>query len=236
MKVKILRSLDNTLIEYDIGDKFNTLLGALNYIKSDIDNSLTFSGGCRASICGSCSVRVNEKEVLACEYKLQNGDTIEPLNYHKVLRDLKVDKHKALDTLIKSSSYLHKNIDNQVTQKDVKLTQTQSDCILCSSCFSACPVFAVNEEFIGPFALSRVYRYNSDPREDNKKDTIDNIQTNGVWDCTLCGECTMACPKGIDPKTDIMMLRGVSIDNGYSDPSFSNMSFGLPDFGGGAVF
>jgi fumarate reductase iron-sulfur subunit len=230
MKIKILRSLDNSHIEYDIGEKFNTLLGALNYIKSDIDNTLTFGGGCRASICGTCSVRVNEKEVLACEYRPKDGDIIEPLNYHKVLRDLKVDKNKALDTLIKSSSYLHQNIDNEVTQKDVKLTQTQSDCILCSSCFSACPVFAVNEDFIGPFALSRVYRYNIDPREDNKKDTIDNIQTNGVWDCTLCGECTMACPKGIDPKTDIMMLRGVSVDNGYSDPSFSNMSFGLPDF------
>jgi len=231
MKINILRSLDNSYIEYDITDNFNTLLKALNYIKSNIDNSLTFGGACRASICGSCSVRVNSKEVLSCEYKPKDGDIVEPLNYHKVLRDLKVDKSKSLETLTRATSWIHQNIDNQITPKDVKLTQTQTDCILCSSCFSACPVFAVNEEFLGPFSLSRVYRYNIDTREDNSKESIDNIQANGIWDCTLCNECTMACPKGIDPKTDIMMLRGISIDNGYSDPSFSAMSFGgLPDF------
>ena len=92
-------------------------------------------------------------------------------------------------------------------------------------------MYAVNPEFLGPFALTRAYRYATDKREENSKTIIDNIQSNGVWDCTLCGECTLACPKGIDPKMDIMMLRGKSLQHGHKDPTLATQSFGEPNFG-----
>jgi fumarate reductase iron-sulfur subunit len=174
---------------------------------------------------------VNGREELACAYKLRDGDVVEPLNYHPVLRDLKVDKNKAKETLFKSTAWLHDFQEASLTHKDEKLTEKQTDCILCDSCYSACPVYAVNPDFLGPFALTRAYRYSTDKREGNAKAIIDNIQTNGVWDCTLCGECTAVCPKGIDPKMDIIMLRGDSVTHGYSDPSFATQSFGTPDFG-----
>lgn len=229
MKISILKSETNTYAVYEI-EKCHTLLSALDDIKANIDNSLTFGAGCRASICGSCSVRVNGKEVLACEYKPQEADKIEPLNYHKVLRDLKVDKSKALKSIVQASAFLHQSKEASLSIKNVKQTQVQSDCILCSSCYSACPVFSVNSDFIGPFALSRAFKYSNDPREENSKECIDSIQNMGIWDCTLCGECTLACPKGIDPKTDILMLRGQSLDFGYVDPSFSTLSFDAPSF------
>jgi fumarate reductase iron-sulfur subunit len=153
-----------------------------------------------------------------------------------VLRDLKVDKNKAKETLVKSTAWLHDNQEASLTHSDEKFTETQTDCILCDSCYSACPVYAVNPDFLGPFALTRAYRYTSDKREKDVKSIIDNIQTNGVWDCTLCGECTAVCPKGIDPKMDITMLRGTSLQHGHSDPSFATQSFGTPDFGGGGGF
>ncbi|SFV65756.1 Succinate dehydrogenase iron-sulfur protein [hydrothermal vent metagenome] len=208
-----------------------TLLAALYEIKESKEASLTFAAGCRASVCGACAVRVNGKETLACAYKVQDGDVVEPLNYHPVLRDLKVDKNKAKETLLKSTAWLQKAQKASPTHKDEKLTETQTDCILCDSCYSACPVYAVNPEFLGPFALTRAYRYSVDTRESDAKTTIDNIQSNGIWDCTLCGECTAVCPKGIDPKMDITMLRGMSIQEGYSDPNFTMQSFGTPDFG-----
>jgi len=67
---------------------------------------------------------------------------------------------------------------------------------------------------------------------------LDSVQINGIWDCTLCGQCTVACPQGIDPKTDILMFRGESGKAGYTDPhsgamEFGTPSFGTPDFGGG---
>ena len=231
MQITILRSETNTTQTYTLPDGEMTLLKALTSIKTISDATLTFTAGCRASVCGTCAVRVNGREELSCAYKVQDGDTIEPLNYHPILRDLKVDKNKAKETLLKSTAWLQSFQEASLTHKDEKFTETQTDCILCDSCYSACPVYAVNPDFLGPFALTRAYRYSSDKREDDSKAIIDKLQTNGVWDCTLCGECTIACPKGIDPKMDIMMLRGTSLQNGYSDPSFNTQNFGEPSFG-----
>lgn len=231
MKIEILRSKTDTPESYEIADQETTLLQALTHIKVTQDATLTFTAGCRASVCGTCAVRVNGKEELACAYKVQDGDRIEPLAYHPVLRDLKVDKHKAKETLVKSRAWLHTFQEASPTHKDEKLTERQTDCILCDSCYSACPVYAVKPDFLGPFALTRVYRYSVDKREGDTKEMIEAIQHNGVWDCTLCGECTMACPKGIDPKMDIMMLRGISLQEGHKDPTYTTQSFGEPSFG-----
>jgi len=214
-------------MNYSIEEEGLTLLAVLNHIKSTMDPSLTFKSGCKSGICGTCSVRVNGKEQLACSYKPSDGDVIEPLNYHKVKRDLIVDKSASLDSLLRAKAYLSSYQKADISIEQEKKSEVQSDCILCSSCFSSCPVMAVNENFLGPFSLTRVYRYNVDPREANPKEAIDTIQNSGVWDCTLCGECTIACPQGIDPKMDIMNLRGISAQYGYMDPNFGNMSFGF---------
>ena len=67
-------------------------------------------------------------------------------------------------------------------------------------------------------------------REGETKEKIDTIQTNGVWDCTLCNGCTVVCPQGISSKADIEKLRVKSTIAGYSDPSFAQ------EFGGGFGF
>lgn len=231
MIISILRSETNTHQKYTLPAGEIPLLGALYYIKETQDATLTFSAGCRASVCGTCSVRVNGREELACSYKVKPGDIIEPLQYHPVLRDLKVDKNKAKETLMKATSWLQETQEASLTHADEKFSEKQTDCILCDSCYSACPVYAVNSDFLGPFALTRAYRYSVDKRESKGKTIIDNIQANGVWDCILCGECTAVCPKGIDPKMDILMLRGRSVQEGYDDPTFATQSFGTPDFG-----
>jgi len=231
MQIIILRSEDNTHQSYTLEDGEMTLLNAFTRIKSSQDATLTFTAGCRASVCGTCAVRVNGKEELSCAYKLQDGDVVEPLQYHPVLRDLKVDKSKAKETLVNSTAWLQSFTEASLTHTDEKFSERQTDCILCDSCYSACPVYAVNPDFLGPFALTRAYRYSSDKREASAKTIIDNIQTNGVWDCTLCGECTLACPKGIDPKMDITMLRNISVQKGHNDPAFSRQGFKTLDFG-----
>ena len=236
MQISILRSESQNPQSYTLEDKEQTLLSALVEIKANQDTTLTFSAGCRASVCGTCAVRVNGKEELACAYKIKEGDVVEPLQYHPVLRDLKVDKQDAKKTLSRSKAWLEHYQDANLTPKDEQSTQRQSDCILCDSCYSACPVFAVNPDFLGPFALTRAYRYTIDKRESEHKPMLDAVQSNGIWDCTLCGECTLACPKGIDPKMDITMLRGDAVQAGYEDPSFAQGSFGGPDFGGGFGF
>jgi len=226
MKINIKR--DKSFIEYDVDLQDATLLELLHTIKTEQDSSLAFSSGCRSSVCGSCAMRVNEKEVLACAYKVQDGDVIEPLKNVEVIRDLVVNMDRALETNKRAKTWLQiYNKDAKLTHEDEKINALQSDCILCGSCYSACPVYSVNEEFLGPFALTGVWKYVSDKREASPKEKIDTVQTNGVWDCTLCNECTLVCPQNISSKADIEKLRMKSTMAGYTDPSFSQ------NFGGG---
>ncbi len=122
--------------------------------------------------------------------------------------------------------------EENVSEEEMEAIQTQSDCILCASCYSACPVYAVNPDFIGPFALTRVWRYVSDVREISSDAKMAAVQTNGIWDCTLCGECVPVCPQNIAPVQDIRMLRTKSGMLGYQDPNMASMFGGGLDFGG----
>jgi fumarate reductase iron-sulfur subunit len=168
--------------------------------------------------------------VLACAYKVEDGDLVEPLANLPVVRDLVVDMQIAYKFNTKAKAYQSSITDGLLLlNSDEKLNELQSNCILCASCYSACPVYSVNNEFLGPFALTRVWRYVSDKRELEKKEKIDNIQKNGIWDCTLCNACTLVCPQGISSKADIEKLRARSVMFGYSDPSFAS-------FGGGFGF
>ncbi len=235
MKIQIKRyttepKLHEAVLEYEVALEDATLLEVLYEIKTKQDSSLSYASGCRSSVCGSCSMRVNEKEVLACAYKVQEGDLVEPLRNAPVIRDLVVDMDKAYAFNAKAKGWLQSSSAKKaLTLEDEKRNELQSDCILCGSCYSACPVYSVNEEFFGPFALTRVWKYVSDAREEGISEKIANIQTNGVWDCTLCNECTLVCPQGISSKSDIEKLRSKSAMEGFSDPNFGN-------FGGGFGF
>ena len=225
--------------EYTIDDnraKRDSLLLLLNFIKSKIDNTLTFRSGCRSGVCGSCAVRVNGVERLACKTHVNDKDIITPLKNSPVIKGLVVDLSSQEQRLKDSLAQLELKSDTPITPEDEKAIDLQSNCILCNSCYSSCPVYELNPNFKGPFALTRVYRYVNDKKEAKEKSKIDIVQENGIWDCTLCGNCNMVCPQHIDIKNDIMMLRNRSAQHGYTDPNFANFNSGfnangIPDFG-----
>lgn len=241
MKVQVKRyttepEVKEAVLEYEVTLEGATLLEVLQDIKTKQDPSLSFSSGCRSSVCGSCSMRVNGQEVLACSYKVQEGDLIEALKNVPVLRDLVVDMSASYAFNAKAKAWQNAPSHGVLlSQEDEKINEIQSDCILCGSCYSACPVYSVNEDFLGPFALTRVWKYVSDKREDDNSAKLEVIQTNGIWDCTLCNACTIVCPQNISSKADIEKLRSKSVMQGYEDPSFAN-SFGGFSFDGTPSF
>ena len=232
MKLEIMR-FDGKRVEryeeFEVG-RVATLLEAFYRIKEFEDPTFTFEAECRSGICGACAVRVNGKERLACSHTPMENDRIEPLEYHEVQRDMLVCREDSFEKLTKAGAYLHRYERSVPDTKEERKTEIQSDCILCESCYSACPVLAIDGSFLGPFALSRAYRYADDSREGAKEEIVASVQNSGVWDCTLCGECTAVCPQGIDPKGDILALRTLSLQSGYSDPNFATLSFSTPDF------
>jgi fumarate reductase iron-sulfur subunit len=187
-----------------------TLLEAFEYISQKLDPSLSFSSGCRSAVCGSCGVKVNGKEVLACNYRVENGDEVEPLKNLELKKDLVCSREESSKGL-----------------GDLPTALDESTCILCNLCWSACPVFELNSDFKGPIFLSRLWSRFKNVDAVEQSSQIASVQKDGVWDCTLCGLCSEVCPQNIDCKNDINILRGVSTQYGFSDPNFSNMTFGF---------
>jgi fumarate reductase iron-sulfur subunit len=75
-----------------------------------------------------------------------------------------------------------------------------SMCINCMLCYSACPVYGLDSDFLGPAAIALAQRYNLDSRDQGGHERLNVLSTEeGVWDCTFVGECTRACPKHVDP-------------------------------------
>jgi len=221
-------------ISYTIKTKNNNnqsnLLSNLFQIKEKINRTLSFRSGCKSGVCGSCAVRVNGVEKLACKTTIKEGDIIEPLNYSIVIKDLIIDKKNQNDFLIKTKAYLEKKTNTLITQEDEKKIDTESNCILCNSCLSACPVYSINEKFLAPYALLRNFRYVEDAKEGEIQTKLEAIQTNGIWDCTLCGNCNMVCPSIINIKGSIENLRNKSAQFGYNNPNMNSgfdTSFGF---------
>ena len=87
--------------QFDIpADDSTSVLDALNYIKEELDPSLSFRWSCRMAICGSCGLMVNGKPKLGCKTFLrdyQENITLQPLAHLPVERDLIVDMDVFLD-------------------------------------------------------------------------------------------------------------------------------------------
>ncbi len=230
--VTILRGDEKAV--YTVVSEGATLLEMLETIKTTQDPTLTFTSGCRSGVCGSCAVRADGTEVLACACKPEGAVVVEPLRNVPVLRDLAVDMEGALARNVQVEAWNEPLSETPaLTIEDERANALQSDCILCGACYSACPVYAYDEGFAGPFALTRSWRYVSDKRTANVREKLEAVQTEGIWNCTLCNECVPVCPQGIAPKQDIVMLRTRSGTEGFADPNlggFGGLDFGAPSF------
>jgi fumarate reductase iron-sulfur subunit len=62
------------------------------------------------------------------------------------------------------------------------------------------------EGFPGRVALAQ--RYNLDSRDEGEEQRLTVLsQPEGVWGCTFVGECSRACPKGVDPAAAIQRYK-----------------------------
>ena len=194
-----------------------SLLDALQYIKDQLDSTLSFRWSCRMAICGSCGMMVNGIPKLGCKTFLRDylpgKMKIEPLNNFPIERDLVVDMSDFIEKLESIKPYIIPSEPRSLC--DGEYTQTPADmakyhqfsmCINCGLCYAACPQYGINKKFTGPAALALAYRYNADNRDSASKERMKIIsQDEGVWGCTFVGYCSEVCPKGVDPAAAIQL-------------------------------
>ena len=87
----------------------STILDVLNEIHWQHDGTLAYRRSCRSSICGSCAMKVNGRNVLACETPIHRFGSklkIEPLSGFDIIKDLAVDLEPFFAKLQRIKPYL----------------------------------------------------------------------------------------------------------------------------------
>jgi fumarate reductase iron-sulfur subunit len=186
------------------------VLDALNFIKDEIDGTLSHRWSCRMAVCGSCGMNVDGKPTLTCKDALSNyGDTVlvEPLANFPVVRDLVVDIEGFMDKLESVKPWIIRAKERAVEEGPVRQTPQQRDdfaqfsmCINCMLCYAACPVVANEPDFLGPAAIALGHRYNLDSRDEGAAERNEIFRGEGtVFSCSYANECSEVCPKHVDP-------------------------------------
>ena len=195
------------------------VLDALNYIKDQIDGTLTFRWSCRMGVCGSCGMMVNGVPRLTCAAFLReyypHEIRVEPLTNFPIMRDLVIDMSDFMEKLRSVKPWIIRDEEKpleagEYLQTPAELEQYKqfSMCINCMLCYAACPVYGLEPEFVGPAAIALAQRYNLDSRDQGRKQRGPVIASHeGIWDCTFVGECSEVCPKDVDPAGAIQQAK-----------------------------
>ena len=191
------------------------ILTILNRIREKHDPSLAFRFSCRSAVCGSCSIQINGRPRLACKTTIRQleGDEIRlaPLPGLPVFKDLIVDLQPYWDSFKKVMPWLEEagNSDKMVINNKVSdLQEAICTCILCASCYSACPEAGRDRDYLGPHALMEGYRLLQDPRDNATARRLEVLAgKEGAFGCDGAFGCINACPWNVAPVKFVAKIR-----------------------------
>jgi succinate dehydrogenase / fumarate reductase iron-sulfur subunit len=198
-----------------------TVLEGLHYIKENLDQSLAWRYSCRMGVCGSCGMLLNGKPMLACNTQILDiaevDLTLGPLPNFDIIRDLVPDLMIMFDKHMDLIPNIRRDSEAEINNPQGEYYQSPEDlehylqfsfCIKCGCCMGACPTLATDARYLGPMPLAQAFRYNVDTRDGFKAERSDVASaSHGVFRCHFAGECSRACPKGVDPAKAIQLLK-----------------------------
>eukprot|EP00916_Digyalum_oweni_P013863 GHVL01022683.1.p1 GENE.GHVL01022683.1~~GHVL01022683.1.p1 ORF type:complete len:274 (-),score=36.80 GHVL01022683.1:310-1131(-) len=205
--------------EVDLNDCGPMMLDVVLKIKDEMDSSLSLRRSCREGICGSCAMNMNGKNGLACLTPVPNQDDpveVRPLPNMHVIKDLVPDmtnfyrQYKSVQPWLKRKTPKKEGQREFLqSEKDREKLDGMYECILCACCSTSCPSYWWNPEtYLGPASLLQAHRWVADSRDEFTRerlakvnDTMKLYRCHGIMNCTLC------CPKGLDPAAQIDQLK-----------------------------
>jgi succinate dehydrogenase / fumarate reductase iron-sulfur subunit len=211
-------------------DNHAMVLDALIAIREYQDESLAVRCACRSAICGSCGMWINGRARLACTTKLrdvaEDGKVrVESPPSMPVIRDLVSDmtpfweKNRKVRPWLENKQPIPQGLEEyRVPNESMEELIQEVSCISCGLCLMDCESFAINKNFTGPAALAKAYRYAGDPRDASTKQRLGEYsEQDGIWECTHCYECVAVCPKGVAPLDQILKLRRMAVEAGFTN-------------------
>jgi succinate dehydrogenase / fumarate reductase iron-sulfur subunit len=201
-------------------DPMDRILDCLNRIRWEQDSSLSYRMSCGHGICGSDGMRINGMSSLACqklvrEFREDDEVLIEPLQVFPVIKDLVVDQRPFFERYHSVNPYLITKTappDKERLQsiEDREKLEDATRCILCGCCTASCPINQQKqtENYVGPAALVRAYRYIFDSRDEARIERLSSLdQKDGAWGCKTHWVCTKVCPKKIPVTMEIAAIK-----------------------------
>lgn len=200
-------------------------LDALIKIKDEIDPTLSFRRSCREGICGSCAMNIDGRHHLACLCAIPKGNseksTVSPLMFMFVLKDLVTDmshfyaQYKSIDPFLKrKTEKTPEQKEYYQSVEDRKLLDGLYECVLCACCQSTCPSYWWHpQDYLGPAVLMQAYRWVIDSRDEYTDERLEKLGGDmKLGECYQIGLCSLACPKGLNPRAALGHLKELYAD------------------------
>lgn len=189
------------------------LLDALNYIKWELDGTLTYRRSCGEGVCGSDGLNINGVNGLACITPVEGLNQpihVRPLPSMQVVRDLVVDmdhffdQYRQIKPWLQTESPLPEH-ERLQSPEDRERLDGSYECILCACCTTSCPSWWWNgDRFLGPAALLQANRWIVDSRDEATGDRLDQLEDAfRLYRCHQIMNCMDACPKELNPTAAI---------------------------------
>lgn len=183
------------------------VLDLMEKVKGYEDGTLSFRRSCAHGVCGSCAMRINGENKLACKTLVQdinsNKITLEPILGLPVLKDMIVDMEPFFDHYKSVMPYFI-NDDPPPSQERFQSVEDRerfddtTKCILCGACTTSCPSYWSNDEYVGPAAIVNAHRFIFDSRDQGAAERLQILNDQfGVYRCRTIFNCTLACPRDI---------------------------------------
>jgi succinate dehydrogenase / fumarate reductase iron-sulfur subunit len=183
------------------------VLDLLERIKGYMDGTLSFRRSCAHGICGSCAMRINGSNRMACKTLVHDIKgrkiTIEPILGLPIIKDLIVDMEPFFDNYRSVMPYF---VNDEPPPRTERLQSPEehariedtTKCILCGCCTTSCPSFWANENYVGPAAIVTAHRFIFDSRDRAGAERLRILNDAfGVYRCHTIFNCTLACPREI---------------------------------------
>jgi fumarate reductase (CoM/CoB) subunit B len=184
----------------------------LDVLRSVYENQapdLAFQYACRIGRCGTCSVKVDGKPVLACQERAPQQMTVEPLTPFPVVRDLVIDRSEIeqhyidLD-LAPQRAHPHDGSIDPIDPGKGRQIGVLGGCISCMICVSACPAVE-DRPFDGPAFMIQLRRLADLPADRGPR--LQQAIDHGMLECFGCDACTQLCPADLSPADAIRAFR-----------------------------
>ncbi|MGA3057288.1 MAG: 2Fe-2S iron-sulfur cluster-binding protein [Candidatus Limnocylindrales bacterium] len=192
-----------------------TVLDALTAIRNRLDPTLVLRHSCFHASCGTCGLRVNDREAMACVTKVVDLKSpvikVEPIANQALVADLvtdMVDFYARFNAIGRAFVQAVAGPPDAATPEGVGHYSRFENCIECGLCLSACPIVASDPRYLGPAALAAAWRAVEEPRGLDPNAILQlTDDEQGSWRCHAAFECSEACPANVDPAGAIMLLR-----------------------------